>query len=132
MVGAFLLMLALVPVGMCQTTSVAEVVASDDNTIQCAVTLSEYLPKHVYRKEINGSYSWHRMPVASFVVVSPIKFVERNIRIAFVSSRYDHLKSEFRQGECGRFVLRLPKDYFNDADGTTIESYQVESISPLN
>ena len=132
MVGAFLLMLALVPVGMCQTTSVAEVVASDDNTIQCAVTLSEYLPRGIYRKEINGSYVWDHAPVATFVVVSPIKFTERNIRIAFVSSRYDHLKSEFRQGECGRFVLRLPKDYFNDADGTTIESYQVESISPLN
>ncbi len=111
---------------------VAEVVASDDNIIQCAVTLSEYLPKHFYRKEINGSYSWRRAPVATFVVVSPIKFVERTIRIAFVSSRYDHLQSWFRQGEGARFLLRLPKDYFDYADGTTIESYQVESISPLN
>ena len=78
---------------------VAEVVASDDNIIQCAVTLSENLPKHIYREETNGSYSWRRVPVAIFVVVSPIKFIERNIRIAFLSSRYDHLQSEFRQGE---------------------------------
>jgi hypothetical protein len=132
MLGAFLLMLAFVPAGMCQTTPVAEVVASDDNTIQCAVTLSEYLPKGVYRKEINGYYSSHQAPVATFVVASPIMFVERNIRIALVSSRYDHLQSEFRRGEGARFVLRLPKDYFDDADGTTIESDQVESISPLN
>ncbi len=111
---------------------VAELVASDDNTIQCAVTLSEYLPRHVYRKENNGSYSWRHAPVATFVVVSPIKFVERNIRIAFPSSRYDHLQSAFRQGEGARFLLRLPKDYFDYADGTTIESYRVESISPLN
>lgn len=111
---------------------VAEVVASDDNTIQCAVTLSEYLPKGIYRKKINGSYVWDHAPVATFVVVSPIKFVERNIRIAFVSSRYDRLQSAFRQGEGARFLLRLPKYYFDDADGTTIESYQVESISPLN
>ena len=111
---------------------VAEVVASDDNIIQCAVTLSEYLPKHFYHKEINGSYSWRRAPVATFVVVSPIKFVERSIRIAFLSSRYNHLQSAFRQGEGTRFLLRLPKDYFDDADGTKIESNQVESISPLN
>ncbi len=111
---------------------VVEVVASDDNTIQCAVTLSEYFPRHVYRKENNGSYSWRRAAVATFVVVSPIKFVERNIRIAFPSSRYDLLQSTFRQGEGARFLLRLPKDYFDYADGTTIESYQVESISPLN
>ena len=111
---------------------VAEVVASDDNTIQCAVTLSEYLPRGIYRKEINGSYVWDHAPVANFVVVSPIKFIERNIRIAFVSSRYDHLQYAFRQGEGARFLLRLPKDYFDDADGTTIESHQVESISPLN
>ncbi len=111
---------------------VAEVVASDDNTIQCAVTLSEYSPKQLYREENNGSYSWRHAPVATFVVVSPIKFVERNIRIAFLSSHYDHLQSAFRQGEGARFLVRLPKDYFNYADGTTIESYRVESISPLN
>ena len=111
---------------------VAEVVASDDDTIQCAVTLSEYLPKSVYREEINGSYSWRPGPAATFVVVSPIKFVERSIRIVFISSRYDHLQSAFRQGEGARFLLRLPKDYFDDADGTMIESNQVESISPLN
>ena len=111
---------------------VAEVVASDDDTIQCAVTLSEYLPKSFYREEINGSYRVRRAPVATFVVVSPIKFVERSIRIAFLSSRYDHLQSAFRQGEGARFLLRLPKDYFDDADGTKIESNQVESISPLN
>ena len=46
---------------------VAEVVASDDNTIQCAVTLSEYLPKGIYRKEINGSYVWDHAPVATFL-----------------------------------------------------------------
>ncbi len=111
---------------------VAEVVASDDNIIQCAVTLSEYLPKHIYREEINGSYRWRHAPVATFVVVSPIKFVERNIRIAFVSSRYDHLQSAFRQGDGARVLLRLPKDYFDYADGKTIESYQVERITPLN
>ncbi len=110
----------------------AEVAASDNNTIQCAVILSEYLPKGIYRKKINDSYVWGHAPVATFVVVSPIKFVERNIRIAFLSSHYDHLQSAFRQGEGTRFLLRLPKDYFDDADGTTIESHQVESISPLN
>ena len=111
---------------------VAEVVASDDSINQCAVTLSEYLPRGIYLKEINGSYVVDRAPVATFVVVSPIKFVERNIRIAFLSSRYDHPQSTFRQGEGARVLLRLPKDYFDYADGTTIESYQVQSISPLN
>ncbi len=71
-------------------------------------------------------------PVATFVVVSPIKFVERNIRIVFLSTRYDHLQSEFRQGEGARFLLRFPKDYFDYADSTTIKSHQVESISPLS
>ncbi len=84
---------------------VVEVVASDDDTIQCAVTLSEYLPEGIYLKKINGSYVADRAPVATFVVVSPIKFVERNIRIAFPSSRYDHLQSWFRQGEGARFLL---------------------------
>ena len=111
---------------------VAEVSASDNDTIQCAVILSEYSPKGIYRKEINGSYVWDRAPVATFVVVSPMTFVERNIRIAFVSSRYDHIQYAFRQGEGARFLLRLPKGYFDDANGTTIESHQVESISPLN
>jgi hypothetical protein len=111
---------------------VAEVVASDDNIIQCAVTLSEYSPKGVYRKEINGRYVMELAPVTTFVVASPIKFVERNIRIAFVSSRYDQLQSAFSKGESARFLLRLPKNYFDYADGTTIESDQVESISPLN
>lgn len=112
---------------------VAEVVASDDNIIQCAVTLSEYSTNQAYFEKINGGYKRKGLaPVATFVVVSPIKFVERRIRIVFPSTRYDHLQSAFRQGEGARFLLRLPKDYFDYADGRMIESDQVESISPLN
>ena len=112
---------------------VAEVVDSGDKTIECAVRLSEYSPNQRYFEKINGGYRERGLaPVATFVVVSPIKFFERRIRIVFPSTRYDHLQSEFRRGEGARFLLRLPKDYFDYPDGRMIESYQVESISPLN
>ncbi len=58
--------------------------------------------------------------------------IDRKNPIVFLSTRYDYLQSEFRQGEGARFLLRFPKDYFDYADSTTIKSHQVESISPLN
>jgi len=107
------------------------VLASDDSIIECEVKLAEYLPEQPYYEEINGSHYDFVVPVATFTVVSPSILAERHVRVIFLSTRFDNLQSDLRQGVGTSFLLRIPKDYFDYADGTTIKSDQVESIFPI-
>ena len=109
-----------------------EAFAADDNVIECAVELTAYLTDQPYHEEVDGSYYDFRVPVATFSVVSPSEFEERLIRVIFLSTDHDGVLTELEHGVGGRFVLRLPADYFGYSDGTTIKGYLIESISPAD
>lgn len=106
--------------------------ASADETIHCAVTLVEYLPATIYRELVNSRVVTHSVPIATFVVASPIEFFERRIRVAFLSSRYDHLQFSFQKGAGARFMLEIPVDHFDYMNDRTLMSDRVGQISPLN
>jgi hypothetical protein len=118
---------------------VAETFASDDNIVVCEAELTEYLTDQpytefltdqAYLEEIDGSYEDFVAPIATFAVVSPSEFDGRRIRVVFVSTDHVNILSDLKHGVGGRFVLRIPMDYFDYSDGTTIKAHQVESISP--
>ena len=111
---------------------VVEAFAVDDNAIVCEVELTAYLTDQPYHEEIDGSYYDFRVPVATFSVVSPSEFEGRRIRVVFLSTDHDDVLTELKHGVGGRFILRLPMDYFGYSDGTTIKGYLIESISPAD
>ena len=118
---------------------VAEAFASDDNVVVCEAELTEYLTDQPYteyltdqryHEETDGSYDDFVVPIATFAVVSPSEFDGRRIRVFFVSTDHADVLSDLKHGVSSRFVLRVPMDYFDYSDGTTIMGHQIESISP--